>query len=82
MMSLLVQLFSNEESTNDLPVPSMLASRCRFHGIGRLEYKDWKIRQLGIARYQALERQARSIIKLRSYEQAQVLAELKAAQRF
>jgi hypothetical protein len=47
-----------------------------------LEYKDWKIRQLGIARYQALERQARSIIKLRSYEQAQVLAELKAAQRF
>src|SRR4051794_7290782 len=38
MMSLLVQLFSNEESTNDLPVPSMLASRCRFHGIGRLAY--------------------------------------------
>jgi hypothetical protein len=37
MMSLLVQLFSNEESTNILLVPSMLASRCRFHGIGRLD---------------------------------------------
>src|SRR2546428_70367 len=31
MMKLLVRSFSNEESTNTLPVPA-----CRLHGIGRL----------------------------------------------
>jgi hypothetical protein len=36
MMSLLVQLFSNEESANILPVPWFALHRCRFHGIGRL----------------------------------------------
>jgi len=36
MISLLVQLFSNEESTNILPVPRLWLHRSWFHGIGRL----------------------------------------------
>jgi hypothetical protein len=42
------------------------------------DYKVWKLRQLGITGYQALESKARSIIKFGAFEQAQKLKELKS----
>jgi hypothetical protein len=42
------------------------------------DYTIWKLAQLGKARYEALERKARSIIKFGAFEQAQKLKELKS----
>jgi hypothetical protein len=42
------------------------------------DYKAWKLAQLGKARYEALERGARSVIKVDAFEQAQKLKELKS----
>jgi hypothetical protein len=42
------------------------------------DYKVWKFAQLGKARYEALERRARLIIKFGAFEEAQKLKELKS----
>jgi hypothetical protein len=39
--------------------------------------KAWELAQLGKARYEALERRARSIIQFGAFEQARKLKELK-----